>query len=497
MNLRQWCQLDEAIYIAETDEEYKQYAGFNYSEKLIEQLAELKLSNSKIFVNSFSDQRSLLIGAIEDIALSKTKKLELELHKTRNTKIVSSRHKFNDSLVNWSTWRQFNSLEKNDSNRKEVFDEFVEKTRYISAIVEDRFSSIKQVYREYEDVKYRDTRSNGNKISPLSGYLEDENISYNKLLEFVKSIGDRAKKPFRYALNEIGTRILGRKPEYYDDFYYLRNKVFSDMAISLLSIDRLVEVKKLLEYMEFDTNKIHFDTENRKNKYPSPICFFVQIPDDIRVLYKKESPYFDLQGCFHESGHAIHANSIGKNNEYWDKYRIPMGITEIFSILLERLTKNGSYLRSLHWSSNNNVDDIVDELNLRNEFMELFFVTFYTANSLMKLEYWNKNLSLEESCSMYSRLIKEYTGFEVPGEYWLLHHILPEAIMYVPSYLLAAVRAAELDLYMRNTFGDKWWTEVEAGKELKEIMEPGAKIDLSRFSKLDSNIFVEEITRQI
>lgn len=285
MDLRQWCQLDEAIYIAETDEEYKQYAGFNYSEKLIEQLAELKLSNSKILVNSFSDQRSLLIGAIEDIALSKTKKLELELHKTRNTKIVSSRHKFNDSLVNWSTWRQFNSLEKNDSNRKEVFDEFIGKTTYISAIVEDRFSSIKQVYREFKDVKYRDTRSNGNKISPLSGFLEDENISYDKLLEFVKSIGHRAKKPFRYALNEISTRILGRKPEYYDDFYYFRNKVFSDMAISLLSIDPLVEVKKLLEYMEFDTNKIHFDTENRKDKYPSPICFFVQIPDDIRVLY--------------------------------------------------------------------------------------------------------------------------------------------------------------------------------------------------------------------
>jgi Peptidase family M3 len=470
LDLRQWCQLDEATYIAETDEEYKQYAGFNIS------------------INSFSDQRSLLIGAIEDIALFKTKKLELELHKTRNTKIVSSRHKFNDSLVNWSTWRQFNSLEKNDSNRKEVFDEFIGK-RYISAIVEDRFSSIKQVYREYKDVKYRDTRSNGNKISHLSGYLEDENISYDKLLEFVKSIGDRAKKPFRYALNEISTRILGRNPEYYDDFYYFRNKVFSDMAISLLSIDPLVEVKKLLEYMEFETNKIHFDTENKKNKYPSPICFFAQIPDDFRVLYKKESPYFDLQGCFHETGHAIHANSIGKNNEYWDKYRIPMGITEIFSILLERLTKNGSYLRSLHWSGNNNVDGIVDELNLRNEFMELFFVTFYTANSLMKLEYWNKNLSLEESCSMYS--------VEVPGEYWLLHQILPEAIMYVPSYLLAAVRAAELDLYMRNTFGDKWWTEVQAGKELKEIMEPGAKIDLSKFSKLDSTIFVKEITRQI
>ena len=27
-------------------------------------------------------------------------------------------------------------------------------------------------------------------------------------------------------------------------------------------------------------------------------------------------------------------------------------------------------------------------------------------------------------------------GFDIPGEYWLLHHILPEAVMYVPSYLL-------------------------------------------------------------
>ena len=125
--------------------------------------------------------------------------------------------------------------------------------------------------------------------------------------------------------------------------------------------------------------------------------------------------------------------------------------------------------------------------------MELFFVTFYTANSLMKLEYWNKNLSVDEASNVYSKLIKEYVGFEIPGEYWLLHHILPEAIMYVPSYLLAAIRAAELDIYMQNRFGDKWWTERESGKNLSEIMKPGAKIDLSIFSKLDSTPFMKEI----
>ena len=129
--------------------------------------------------------------------------------------------------------------------------------------------------------------------------------------------------------------------------------------------------------------------------------------------------------------------------------------------------------------------------------MELFFVTFYTANSLMKIEYWKRNLSIDQACEVYSRLIKEYTGFEIPGEYWLLHHILPESIMYVPSYLLAAVRSAELNAYIKNRFGDQWWTEKETGKSLREIMKPGASMDLSVFSNLDSSIFVKERTEQV
>jgi hypothetical protein len=489
LDLGQWCQIDEAINVAATDEEYKKYAGINDNEKLIERLAELKLYNSEIFINIFSNPRTLVLGSIEDIAYSKTKKLELELHNTRNTKIISSVHKFNGSYVNWSTWRQFNSLEKNHLDRKEVFDEFITKTKFISSIVEGRFSLIKQVYQEYQSIK----DILGNNVSPLSGYLENERISKNQLIDFIKSMGDRAKKPFRDELSDISKKILGRDPEYYDDFYFFRNRAFSDMETNFLAVNPLLEVKRILEFMEFDINKIHFDTDDRKNKYPSPICFFVRIPDDIRILYKKESPYFDLQGCFHETGHAIHANSIGKNNEYWDKYRIPMGIEEIFSILLEAVTKNSYYIRSLFSSSNMDINSTVNELESRNKFMELFFVTFYTANSLMKLEYWNKNLTVDQATDVYSRLIKEYMGFEMPGEYWLLHHILPESIMYVPSYLLAAVRAAELDHHMQNTFGDKWWTERGAGRVLRAIMEPGTKVDLSQFSKLDSNIFLKDI----
>ena len=65
--------------------------------------------------------------------------------------------------------------------------------------------------------------------------------------------------------------------------------------------------------------------------------------------------------------------------------------------------------------------------------------------------------------------------------------------MYVPSYLFAAVRAKELDIHLQNIFGDTWWKNKESGKYLLQIMSPGAEIDFSVFSKLDSDLYLKEI----
>ena len=243
----------------------------------------MKIRTSNIFIDFYHHPRPLFLGAIEDIAYSKTKKPQLELHNARNTKITSSRHMLKDFPVNWSTWRQFNSLEKEPKSRKEVLDEFIEKTKYITPIIENRFSAIKQVYEENAHGNKEDEKKQNDKLDPVSAYLENENMSYEKLAEFVKSIGQRAKKPFKDALADIGKEILGKEPEYYDDFYYFRNRAFSDIDSNFLKTEPLGEVKKILTNMEFDLSRVHFDTEDRKDKYPSPICFFVKIPGDIRV----------------------------------------------------------------------------------------------------------------------------------------------------------------------------------------------------------------------
>jgi hypothetical protein len=480
MNLKRWCQLDEQIYIAEMDERYNQHAGLYYSERMIERLAEMRAISAETFVNLFSQPRELFLGSLENIADSSTKKLELKLYNLRNEKIISSRYRFARAPVNWSTWRQFNSIEKDPKRRKHVFDEFISKTRYISPVIKERFDQMDRIYRKYSD----------NKLTPLGGYLENEKISYSHLGDFVKSLGRQARKPFQEALHSISKKVLGRKAEYYDDFYFFRNRVYADLDKEFVGVNPTEQVRRTLATMRFDLSSIHIDTEQRKNKYPSPICFFVQVPNDIRVLYKSESPYFDLQGCYHEMGHAVHASSISAEAEYWNRYSFSMGIAEIFSIFLERLTKNRKYLSSLGIKNNH----VLEEIEARNNFMDLFFVTFYTANSLMKAEFWHEKLSIEKASDVYARLIKEYTGFEIPGEYWMLHHILPDAIMYVPSYLIAAVRAVELDHHLQDRFGEKWWTQVETGKYIREIIQPGTAINLSRFSRLDSSLFMSELT---
>ncbi|MGB7634088.1 MAG: hypothetical protein WBL68_10210 [Nitrososphaeraceae archaeon] len=87
---------------------------------------------------------------------------------------------------------------------------------------------------------------------------------------------------------------MNRDHEYYDDFYFFRNRIYSDIEGAFSNLDPVDEVMRALKSMNFDLSNIQFDTENRKDKFPSPICFFVEIPSDSRVLYKSESPYFDF-----------------------------------------------------------------------------------------------------------------------------------------------------------------------------------------------------------
>ena len=145
MNIQQWCKIDEYLLIAENDEIYKRYAGLEFSKEAILSLARIRLLNSKLYLKHFKEPNDLFVSVIENFVQSSTKNLELKLYDTRTKKIVSSLT-FNNKKINWNTWRQFNHLEKDSSKRKKVFDEFIEKTKYISPVIYDRFEKIRSLY---------------------------------------------------------------------------------------------------------------------------------------------------------------------------------------------------------------------------------------------------------------------------------------------------------------------------------------------------------------
>jgi hypothetical protein len=223
LNLKEWCEIDEILYSAETNEQYLQFAGYDYDKKNIENLSKMKFLISEIFVRSFSKPRILFLSSIENISESKTKTLELKLHDLRGTKIKSRYFKFNGKQVNWNNWRQFNSCENDNNKRKIVFDEFIKKTKYISPVINLRFKRIREIYSNFSDKINENSRKTFN---PLDGYLISEKITFSELRVLVSELGQRARARFQSELN-CGSKLIGKDPEYYDDFYFFRNRIFS------------------------------------------------------------------------------------------------------------------------------------------------------------------------------------------------------------------------------------------------------------------------------
>src|SRR5256885_1603119 len=129
----------------------------------------------------------------------------------------------------------------------------------------------------------------------------------------------------------------------------------------------------------------------------------------------------------------MHATSVDPNLSLWDRESLSHGVAEIFSTFLESLVEDGLYLRKKFGLS----EEQVAQVQERRRFMELFFVAFYAANSLMKISFQEKMLTMDEASELYAKLYKDYLGFDIPGEYWQL-----PTVEHLPAHLWRIVARA-------------------------------------------------------
>lgn len=476
--LSAWAIVDESYAVLNSHENWKMANGLNFDENFMKSISEQRAKHAELFLSSSRRPRRLFTKCVTDVSESKKTPIFLDLDKAREQKVVSKSKRFHGRPVNWKSWRQYNA-KADAKGQKQVYDELVKKTPFIRPFMRRAFEKSWSVHRKYG-------------TTPLRTYLESERISLQDLKELVQKLGSAVKKPFQESLDHFAREIKKAPAEYYDDFYYFRGRVFRPLDQIFSKFDAAAMPIRQLNRLGFETRKIHVDVEDRPKKTPSAVSFFVQTPNDARVLVKPISPYTDMDASYHEFGHAMHCISIDPSLPLWDRESLAHGIAEIFSTFLESLVEDARYLRKKFGLS----EDQIREVEERRRFMELFFVAFYTANSLMKIRFQEKMLTMDEASDLYASLYKEYVGFEIPGEYWQLHHVMPDYDLYSPSYLLAAVRKSELIKRLKNRLGEEWWDSPKSGEYLKQIMSPGANIDLDAFSRLDTGPFLKPLLDQ-
>jgi len=476
MNLSSWCTVDEALYIAYTNEEWRQFSGLPYSEGFMESVAEKRVDHAKEFLSEFKEPSRLFLGKVFDLADASKTTLKLELHRMREHEIVSRSYEVNGRPVTWNSWRQFNAQAKTSADRKAVFDEFVGKVDTVTPTIKGMFDKSREAERQY-------------RMSPLELYLQLEGLSLAQLKSMVRTLGQAAKKPFAEQLEHYSQELNSRSAEYYDDLYFFRGQIFESLDPAFKRFSAAEEPKRVLAKLGFRVDKLQTDAEERPGKHASPICFAVQIPNDVRLLVRPVKPLTDMESSFHEHGHGMHFIAISEDTPYWDRYTIPNGVAELFSTLLEGLVKKQTFLMRQFRVSRK----VAEEAFERTRFMELYFVTFYAANSLMKIDFWEESLSMDQANERYERYTEEFMSNRLPGKYWQLHHVMPDYDLYSPSYMVAAVRAAELDRKLENLFGANWWTEKRSGDYIRRIASDGASINLARFSKLDTRPYLKPL----
>lgn len=480
-SLDSWTEEAESLENAKNLLYFRQLVGLKFDKRRLASLEGRTRMHYTLYLRGHrrdeEGQRGLFLMAVGSVGTAVTYKQLLKLHEARATKVVSREFKFGGAPVNWGSWRQFAASTDDSAARKKVFDDFIEKSSALTPIIQKRFETYKTVLSQFG-------------TDPLSEYLEHEGLSYDRLTSMVQRLGELARAPFRESLGRYSTEIVGRDAEYYDDFYFFRNRVFKKYVANLPTKEKPIgKIVKTMKRMGLNASKIVVDDDDRKGKNASAFCSAIKVPTDVRISYRKANPFEDFSAIFHEFGHGIHFSSIDPRASFYDKYGVANGVAEIFSIFFEGLMHEGLFLTSELGLPEDVARDILD----RYRFNSLFFATFYAANSSLKLRYWHDGVAFETLDGLYADLTKRFLGIRYPGAYWKLHHVMPDYILYSPSYLVAAVRALELRNALAAKFGDTYWRERESGKAVLELMRPGQSLDLS-FSKLDEAAYVKSLS---
>ncbi len=210
---------------------------------------------------------------------------------------------------------------------------------------------------------------------------------------------------------------------------------------------------------------VELDLEERPNKDPRAFCSPIEIPGRVILVMKPQGGPDDWRALFHEAGHTEHFAHTDASLSPEERRLGDNAVTEGWAMLLEYLTTDPTWLaRQLDFPR-------PYEFAAEGAATLLWIVRRYSAKLLYELEFHTAE-DLTALRPRYVELLADATKVE-PAAADYLGDIDPG--FYASEYLRAWAFEAQLRAYLRERFGNAWFSRGEAGSLLRELWAEGQR----------------------
>jgi oligoendopeptidase F len=210
---------------------------------------------------------------------------------------------------------------------------------------------------------------------------------------------------------------------------------------------------------------VELDLEERPSKDPRAFCAPIEVPGRVVLVLKPQGGPDDWRALFHEAGHTEHFAHTDAALSPEERRLGDSAVTEAWAMLLEHLTIDPVWLeRSLDFPR-------PYEFAAEGATQLLWLVRRYCAKLLYELEFH----AAEDPTVLrprYVELLTDATKVEPAGADYLGDI---DDGFYASSYLRAWALEAQLRAYLRERFGNAWFSRRDAGSLLRELWTEGQR----------------------
>ncbi|MEO8290702.1 MAG: hypothetical protein ABI649_06865 [Gaiellaceae bacterium] len=210
---------------------------------------------------------------------------------------------------------------------------------------------------------------------------------------------------------------------------------------------------------------VHLDLESRPTKSPRAFCAPIEVPGRIMLVIQPIGGPDDWHALFHEAGHTEHYAHTSADLPVEARRLGDNAVTEGWAMLLELLVNEPAWLeRRLDFAR---PADFAAEASAG----QLYFVRRYAAKFLYELELHGES-DLQTMRSRYVERMHDALKIELSEADYLAD---VDVGFYSSSYLRAWAFEALLRSFLREEFGNAWFTRREAGSLLRELWGEGQR----------------------